>query len=413
MEVVGSKVLVMFLLGIFCMLLGFIPLKLGNWFRNRDGSPRHGTILSSLLCFGGGILLATSLIHMLPELRESFEEADIVPEGKEIPLAEIFLVVGFFLIYFIEEFVHSTCDSKLHHHQHDEPQCEELKCEEQCEEQREQTLAVHRAFTVQTQACVSDHNDLQKEKGENNQNSRKSSLRNSISSANNATGYQTFENNGNQNDIMAVSHQDDCVTAPKGGRKIALRDFFTVLALSFHSVFEGLAIGLEPTTDHVILLFAAIASHKYIIAFCIGLELHNANTPICLYIVYMIVFSLMSPLGIGIGIAVTSAMEDQSTAYTLSVAILQAIAAGTLLYVCVFEILEREKSKENVPGLLQLLFVILGFCTLLTVSLLLPEPHEDDADQGKDDLAYCINLLNGTSFVWNQPSIQLQHLLPV
>ena len=37
----------------------------------------------------------------------------------------------------------------------------------------------------------------------------------------------------------------------------------------------------------------------------------------------MIVFSLMSPLGIGIGIAVTEAMEDQSTAYTLSVAILQ------------------------------------------------------------------------------------------
>ena len=58
----------MFLLGIFCLLLGFIPLKLGNWFRNRDGSPRHGTILSSLLCFGGGILLATSLIHMLPEV---------------------------------------------------------------------------------------------------------------------------------------------------------------------------------------------------------------------------------------------------------------------------------------------------------------------------------------------------------
>ena len=113
-----------------------------------------------------------------------------------------------------------------------------------------------RAFTVQTQACASDHNDLQKEKGESNQNSRKSSLRNSISSANNATGYQTFESNGNQNDTILVSHQDDCVTAPKGGRKIALRDFFTVLALSFHSVFEGLAIGLEPTTDHVILLFA-------------------------------------------------------------------------------------------------------------------------------------------------------------
>ena len=51
----------------------------------------------------------------------------------------------------------------------------------------------------------------------------------------------------------------------------------------------------------------------------------------------------------------------------------QALAAGTLLYVCVFEILEREKSKEHVPGLLQLLFVILGFTTLLLVTILSKE----------------------------------------
>ena len=68
MEELGSKILVMFLLGGISMFLGFIPLKLGNWFKNQDGSPRHGTIFSSLLCYGGGVLLATSLIHMLPEV---------------------------------------------------------------------------------------------------------------------------------------------------------------------------------------------------------------------------------------------------------------------------------------------------------------------------------------------------------
>ena len=62
-----SKILVMLLLGSFSMFLGFIPMKLGSWFKNQDGSPRHGTIFSSLLCYGGGVLLATSLIHMLPE----------------------------------------------------------------------------------------------------------------------------------------------------------------------------------------------------------------------------------------------------------------------------------------------------------------------------------------------------------
>ena len=82
---------------------------------------------------------------ILIQIRETFEGADIWPDGQEhLPLAEIFLAIGFFLIYFIEEFVHTTCDSKLHGHNHEEPQCEELKCEVQCEEQREQSLAVHR-----------------------------------------------------------------------------------------------------------------------------------------------------------------------------------------------------------------------------------------------------------------------------
>ena len=69
MEVTTSKILAMLLLGGVSIILGFIPLKLGKWFKRSDGSPRHGTIFSSLLCFGGGVLLATSLLHMLPEVR--------------------------------------------------------------------------------------------------------------------------------------------------------------------------------------------------------------------------------------------------------------------------------------------------------------------------------------------------------
>ena len=175
---------------------------------------------------------------------------------------------------------------------------------------------------------------------------------NIVSPENRTTGYNTFEGNDNK----SPAHQENCVVDENCGRKIALRDFFTVLALSFHSVFEGLAIGLEPTSEDVLLLFAgkiilkqflghilgftlifhnhsfnqisfysflAIASHKYIIAFCVGLELHNANTPLRLYSTYMLIFSLMSPLGVGIGIGITSATSTQSTAYILSVAILQ------------------------------------------------------------------------------------------
>ena len=46
-------------------------------------------------------------------MRESFEESGLL-DGKNIPLAEIVLSIGFFLIYFVEEFVHFLCDSELH-----------------------------------------------------------------------------------------------------------------------------------------------------------------------------------------------------------------------------------------------------------------------------------------------------------
>ena len=66
-----------------------------------------------------------------------------------------------------------------------------------------------------------------------------------------------------------------------------LRDFFTVLALSFHAVFEGLAVGLEESSPDVWTMFGAIATHKFIITFCVRfnlLMLINESTkldPVC------------------------------------------------------------------------------------------------------------------------------------
>ena len=68
MDTTTSKILAMVLLGGISIIVGFIPLKLGKWFKGSDGGHQHGTIFSSLLCFGGGVLLATGLLHMLPEV---------------------------------------------------------------------------------------------------------------------------------------------------------------------------------------------------------------------------------------------------------------------------------------------------------------------------------------------------------
>lgn len=49
-------------------------------------------------------------------------------------------------------------------------------------------------------------------------------------------------------------------------------------------------------------MFGAVSAHKYIIAFCIGVELLAAATKRWLSLLYIFIFSFVSALGIGIGI---------------------------------------------------------------------------------------------------------------
>ena len=114
MDVEATKYLTMFFLGIVPLILGFLPLKIGKQFYNND-KPWKRTLTSVLLCFGGGLLLATASIHILPCVREALEKADYV-WLKDRPFGEIFTAIGFFIIYFIEEFVHYFLDPSIHHH---------------------------------------------------------------------------------------------------------------------------------------------------------------------------------------------------------------------------------------------------------------------------------------------------------
>ena len=48
-----------------------------------------------------------------------------------------------------------------------------------------------------------------------------------------------------------------------------------VLAISLHAVFEGIAMGLGKKASFVWYLCFAVAAHKFIISFCVGLQVNN------------------------------------------------------------------------------------------------------------------------------------------
>ena len=96
---------------------------------------------------------------------------------------------------------------------------------------------------------------------------------------------------------------------------------------------------MQQQVQDVWYLFYAIAAHKLVIAFCVGLELISQGTKTCLAVVYMVVFALVTPLGIAIGIIITEGTsEPNSLAHLWTLTVLQGIAGGTILYVTFCEV---------------------------------------------------------------------------
>jgi zinc transporter 1/2/3 len=148
----------------------------------------------------------------------------------------------------------------------------------------------------------------------------------------------------------------------------SLRGLLAVLALSFHAVFEGLAVGLEKSVGNVWYLFSAIATHKLVIGFCVGVELISTRTRLVLILVYMATFAVVTPIGIGVGIALSNDGEEAGT-NTVATVVLQGMAAGTLLYVVFFEVLQRERANTQ-SGIWQLVAIVAGFAIMFALQLL-------------------------------------------
>jgi len=305
MNLLATKIVSMTILGGVSLIVGFIPLLLAKKVNIQPGS-RGSLVVSCLNCFGGGVILTTALTHMLPEvnlfLAHNIASGQIEESG--LPLAEIWVLCGFFMIYFVEEVTHLV-----------------------------------------------------------------------LGRCNKSPSGSTHEKKAMVNG-SAHGHSHDI--AGQVQSTAALRGFLVVLAISLHAVFEGIAMGLTNNTRSVWLLFIAISAHKYVISFCISLQFVTSGLKTTLSIIYFSTFALISPVGAGIGILLSETISSEAEAQTVAVTVLQGLATGTLLYVVFFEVIEKER-QGGTSGMIQVVFVILGFLCMLALesvelSLGIPEP---------------------------------------
>jgi len=130
------------------------------------------------------------------------------------------------------------------------------------------------------------------------------------------------------------------------------------LALGFHSVLEGLGIGAQTEADWGV--YAAVAVHKGLVAFALGEKMYTAGVQGKAFVGTMIVFSLLTVIGILIGWGVES-LGDSEDATGSGICI--ALASGTFIFVALMEVIPLEfKVRENI--LAKCVAVFLGYAIM-------------------------------------------------
>lgn len=139
-----------------------------------------------------------------------------------------------------------------------------------------------------------------------------------------------------------------------------LRLLSLVFALSAHSVFEGLALGLQEEGEKVASLFVGVAVHETLVAVALGISMARSSMSLRDAAKLAVTVSAMIPLGISIGLGIESAQGVPSSVASV---LLQGLAGGTFLFVTFFEILAKELEGKN-DRLLKVLFLVLGYAVL-------------------------------------------------
>ncbi|CAN7941868.1 unnamed protein product, partial [Ixodes hexagonus] len=285
----------------------------------------YQTVASLLSCFGGGVFLSTCLLHLLPEARRQLNRGLRQHWGHvpAFPLLEFLCILGLLLVLVIEQVMLSWKEGAEEHHllgRQSPPQ-----------------TPLGRGTPVANYGSVQHvPGDWTPPEGEEEEEDG-------------AEGSQSVHGDPNAHST--------------------LRALVLVLSLSLHSVFEGIAVGLQPDGASLAQVLGAIVVHKCILAVTLGLNLAHSRLGRVGVAASGLTFSAMAPLGMGLAmLLLLGAPRDGAT---LLEGVLQGLACGTFLYVTFFEVLPHEMSHPR-HRLAKLLAVLLGVAAVTTLLLAFP-----------------------------------------
>ncbi|PIA60396.1 hypothetical protein AQUCO_00300116v1 [Aquilegia coerulea] len=121
-----------------------------------------------------------------------------------------------------------------------------------------------------------------------------------------------------------------------------------ILALCFHSVFEGIAIGVADTKADAWRNLWTISLHKIFAAVAMGIALLRMipKRPLVATVAYSFAFAVSSPIGVGIGIAIDATTEGAVADWIYAISM--GIACGVFVYVAINHLISKGfKPQES------------------------------------------------------------------
>ncbi|OWM68792.1 hypothetical protein CDL15_Pgr024979 [Punica granatum] len=146
-----------------------------------------------------------------------------------------------------------------------------------------------------------------------------------------------------------------------------------ILALCFHSVFEGIAVGVADTKEDAWRNLWTISLHKIFAAAAMGIALLRMlpKRPFLLTVAYSLAFAISSPVGIGIGIAIDATTQGRVADWIYAISM--GLACGVFIYVAINHLIAKgfkpeEKCYFDTPSY-KFCAVLLGVAVIAVVMI--------------------------------------------
>eukprot|EP01018_Ginkgo_biloba_P003679 Gb_40082 [translate_table: standard] len=146
-----------------------------------------------------------------------------------------------------------------------------------------------------------------------------------------------------------------------------------ILALLFHSVFEGIAIGVAESKGYTWRVLWTVCLHKIFAAIAMGIALLRMipNRPFLSCAAYAFAFAISSPIGVGIGIIIDATTEGPVPDWMYAISM--SIACGVFVYVAINHLLAKgyiphSPNPLNKP-IYKFMAVLLGAAVIAVVMI--------------------------------------------